>query len=104
MIKLEVEGKLNQVQPFLMELKKQPYIKLFKTGSPAEEVNIGEIRYTVFLNHEPSQNIKTIQLDAQNGQKILIPLTKVIQSEIEEGKWHLSGWHFDIFACPELSR
>lgn len=48
---------------------------------------------------DPSQEIKTVELDAQNGQKILISVSKVIQSEIEEGKWHLSGWNYDIFAC-----
>lgn len=50
---------------------------------------------------DPSQEIKTVELDAQNGQKILISLSKVIQSEIEEGKWYLLGWNYDIFACRE---
>lgn len=101
MIKLEVEGNLNQVKPFLTELKKQPFIKLFQTSSSAKEVNNGEIKYTASFNYEPLPSIKTVELDAQNGQKIRIPLSNVIWSEIEEGKWYLSGWNFDIFACRE---
>lgn len=97
MIKLQVEGDVNQVQPFLAELKNQPNITLFN-GEPAIEDENGVAKCSIFVNYVPSRQIQLVHLNVKHGEKIFIPLLKVVNAEIEEGKWHLSGWNYDIFA------
>ncbi|MRG27776.1 hypothetical protein [Laceyella tengchongensis] len=97
MIKLQVEGKTHQVEPFLCDLKQRALIE-FHQERVQETVGDSRICVTCEVDLQPSRRVKIIHLRTQDGGEIRMPLLDVIYAEIEEGRKILAGKSFDIFA------
>lgn len=97
MIKLQVEGKTQQVEPFLCDLKQRSQIR-FHQERVQETVDDSRICVTCEVDLQPSHRVKIIHLRTQDGGEIRMPLLDVIYAEIEEGKTILAGKTFDIFS------
>ncbi|MBH8605771.1 MULTISPECIES: hypothetical protein [unclassified Thermoactinomyces] len=97
MLKLQVEGKAHQVEPFLCDLKQRPQIELHQERVQ-EMADDDRICFTCEVDLQPSRRVKIVHLITQNGGEIRMPLLDVIYAEIEEGRKILAGKSFDIFA------
>ncbi|MGA8941953.1 MAG: hypothetical protein WB502_04455 [Thermoactinomyces sp.] len=95
MLKVQVEGEMEKVQPFLSELKQRSQIELLKNETELREDE--EIRVICYVEHNPESRIKTVQLSTIDGNKIQFSLMDPIQVEMDEGKKIIAGRSFDIF-------
>ncbi|MBA4544006.1 hypothetical protein H1164_14045 [Thermoactinomyces daqus] len=97
MLKLQVEGKAHQVEPFLYDLRQRPQIALHQEHVK-EVSDDNQICVTCEVDLQPSRRLKIVHLRTQDGGEIRMPLLDVIHAEIEEGKTILAGKAFDIFS------
>ncbi len=95
MLKVQVEGQMEKVQPFLSELKQCSQIELLKDETKLHEEE--GIRVTCYVDHNPENRVKMVKLSTMDGIKIQIPLMDLIQVEMDEGKKIIAGRSFDIF-------
>jgi hypothetical protein len=99
MLKVLVEGQMEQVQPFLSDLKQRSQIELLKDETrDNEKPEQKGIRVVCYVDHKPERRVKTIKLLTVDGKEIRIPLMDLIQVEMEKGISILAGRSYDIFA------
>ncbi|MBA4601770.1 hypothetical protein [Thermoactinomyces mirandus] len=95
MLKVQVEGQMEKVQPFLSDLKQRSQIELLKNETKIHEEE--GIRVICYVDHNPEKRVKTVQLSTIDGNKIQLPLMDLIQVEMDKGKKIITGRSFDIF-------
>ncbi|MGA9175197.1 MAG: hypothetical protein WBZ33_14665 [Thermoactinomyces sp.] len=99
MLKVLVEGQMEQVQPFLSDLKQRSQIELLKNELKENQAAENEgIRVVCYVDHKPERRVKTIGLHLADGKLIQLPLMDLIQVEMEKGIRILAGRSYDIFA------
>lgn len=97
MLKVQVEGQMEKVQPFLSELKQRSQIELLKDETKLYEEE--GIRVICYVEHNPENRVKMVQLSTIDGTEIQLPLMDLIQVEMDEGKKIIAGRSFDIFGA-----
>ncbi|MBA4541634.1 MULTISPECIES: hypothetical protein [Thermoactinomyces] len=99
MLKVLVEGQMEQVQPFLSDLKQRSQIELLKNEIKENQMEVNEgIRVVCYVDHKPERRVKTIKLHLADGTQIQLPLMDLIEVEMEKGVRILAGRSYDIFA------
>ncbi|SEM84318.1 hypothetical protein [Lihuaxuella thermophila] len=98
MIKLQVEGQPNKVQPFLHDLKQRPQIELIHQ----EVKNKGmtgqiDVSVTCYVRHRPDRRLRMVQMVTAEGAIINLPMLDLIVVEIEEGVRVFCGKVYDVF-------
>lgn len=94
MFVLHLQGKVDQVLPFVGELQQRPHVSLVEAEMEREG---DQVELSLMVDHQPSKRVQVIRLHTQAGQVISIPLLDVMQVEWDEGKHLFCGRSFDIF-------
>ncbi|MBA4493091.1 hypothetical protein ACFO25_07595 [Paenactinomyces guangxiensis] len=98
MIKMQVEGRADQVQSFLCQLEQGSQVKLVhKEWEDKEMSQPDEVCFKCYVQKQPDQQMRIVQLVTAGGGEIRIPLFDVIHAEIEEGVKVFAGRNFDMF-------
>lgn len=97
MLKVEVGGQREQVQPFLSELEQYSQIELKNKTIVEEEQGEEEIRVICHVEHHPERRMKMVILSTAGGGEIRLPLLDLLLAEMDEGKTIIAGRSFDIF-------
>ncbi|WP_158283296.1 hypothetical protein [Laceyella sacchari] len=100
-LKLQVEGNANQVQPFLLDLDRRSdlvvkkYENFIADLQPEDKVSV-----TCYVDRSPNprRRMRIAQLLCQDGVEIQIPLIDVIEADMMNGIWLITGRSYDIFA------
>ncbi|WP_124726864.1 hypothetical protein [Staphylospora marina] len=99
MLKVQVEGEMRKVEPFVRELARRPHVEV-----ASEEVRViremepDMVRVRFRLQHQPQRRVKVVSLFDGNGREIRIPLMDVISVRMDDGRHIVTGRSFDIFA------
>ncbi|SEN39951.1 hypothetical protein [Lihuaxuella thermophila] len=96
MLAMLVKGQANRVQAFLTDLQQRPQMKLVHTE--VSEQTGDRIKVFCYIQHQPKHRMCVVQLAAENGETIRIPLVDAIRVEMEEGKTLWVGKVVDLFA------
>lgn len=95
MLRLHIEGKEQQIQPFLLDLKQHhPDIDLIDKKVKDEKV---EITMKCEALNKPKQRVKTVVLHTTDGQSIHIPILDMVMVQLEDKVKFIAGRSFDIF-------
>ncbi|AUS09967.1 hypothetical protein C1X05_14790 [Laceyella sacchari] len=101
MLKLQLEGRVNQVQPFLMDLDRRPDLVVkkhenFIAGLQPED----KISVTCYVDRSPNpkRRMRIAQLLCRDGVEIRIPLLDVMEVDMANGTRLIAGRSYDIFA------
>jgi hypothetical protein len=98
-LKVQVEGKMRQVEPFVRELTHRPHMELVPEAVRVENESEQEvIRVHFQVQHQPQRRVKVVSLFDKGGQEIRIPLMDVIDVQMDDGRRIVTGRSFDIFA------
>lgn len=98
MLKIQVEGQMDKVQPFLSDLKQRSQIELLENQPAAERQNQCEdVKVTCYVHEHSRRSVKTLRIKAENGHVIQLPLMDLIVAEVEDGVTIFTGRSFDIF-------
>jgi hypothetical protein len=100
-LKLQVEGNANQVQPFLMDLDRRPDLIVkkhenFIAGLQPDD----KIAVTCYVDRSPNprRRMRVAQLLCRDGVEIRIPLLDVMEVDMANGTRLIAGRSYDIFA------
>ncbi|MFC7442790.1 hypothetical protein [Laceyella putida] len=98
MLKIQVEGQMEKIQPFLSDLKQRSQIELLENQQVSEKKSQCEdVKVTCYVHHHSRRIVKTLQIHAENGQVIDLPLMDLIEAEVQDGVKIFAGRSFDIF-------
>jgi hypothetical protein len=100
MMKIQVEGNANQVQPFLMDLDRWPDFVVRKHRSflaglqPDDKITV-----TCYVDRSPNPRRRMLiaQLLCRDGVEIRIPLFDVMEVGMANGTRLITGRSYDIF-------
>lgn len=101
MLKLQVEGEFKQVEPFLHDLDFYPNLVVKKHEDFIKGVQPNDqISVTCYVQHANNleRRMRVAKLFCQNGLEIQIPLLDVIEVDMANGTWLITGKSYDIFA------
>lgn len=94
MLKLHIEGKEQQIQPFLFNLKQHPNIDLIDKKVEEEKV---ELTVKCTVKHKSKRQVKSVVLHTLDGQMIRIPVMDMVMVQLEDKVKFFAGRSFDIF-------
>lgn len=103
-LKLQVEGNANQVQPFLMDLNQRSDLIVKKYENFIEGLRPDDkISVTCYVDRSPNprRRMRVAQLLCRDGVEIRIPLLDVMKVDIVNGTQLIAGRSYDIFAAPQ---
>ncbi|PRZ12678.1 hypothetical protein CLV36_11275 [Laceyella sediminis] len=101
MLKLQVEGQANQVQPFLQDLDFHPDLIVKKHENFIERLQPDDkIAVTCYVDRSPNprRRMRIAQLLCRDGVEIRIPLLDVMEVDMANGTRLIAGRSYDIFA------
>ncbi|MFC7440794.1 hypothetical protein [Laceyella putida] len=96
MLTITIKGDAHEVNHFLYELSQLMQLKLCR-----EEVQLTKDRETSVtcgVRHQPKSKLSIIRLVDRAGCEIDIPMLDLVQADLEDGKWVLTGRCFDLFS------
>ncbi len=104
MLKLLVEGRAKQVQPFLMDLDQRSdlivkrYKKFIEGLQPDDKISV-----TCYVDRSsnPQRRVRIAQLLCRDGVEIRIPLLDVMKVDMANETSLIAGRSYDIFAAPQ---
>ncbi|MRG28402.1 hypothetical protein [Laceyella tengchongensis] len=98
MLKVQVEGQMEKVQPFLSDLKQRSQVELLE-NQPMDKgkSQCADVKVTCYIHHHSRRSVKTLRLETENGQVIRLPLMDLIEAEVQDGVKIFAGRSFDIF-------
>lgn len=100
MLKIQVEGQVSQVQPFLMDLDQRPdlVVKKYENFTGALQPD-DKITVTCYVDHSsnPQRRVRIAQLLCRDGVEIRIPLLDVMKVDMANGTRLIAGRSYDIF-------
>jgi hypothetical protein len=99
MLKIQIEGKTEIVEPFLCDFTHRSQMEMvtqekrFISGEDEEKVSV-----TCYVRYAPDRRLTKVEMITPEGKMIRIPLLDLIYVELREGNHIFSGKVFDIFA------
>lgn len=104
MLKFQVEGLVNQVQSFLMDLDQRADLVVKKYENFIKELQPNDkITITCYVDHRsnPQRRVRIAQLLCRDGVEIRIPLLDVMKVDMGNVTRLIAGRSCDIFAAPQ---
>lgn len=98
MIKIQVEGQADQVQPFIYDLQSRPQIEWITQEMEQKDSGENEVSVRCCIQFHPGRRIRIIRLTTPEGKDIHIPLSNLIHAELDEGVYVFAGKVYDIFS------
>lgn len=94
-MKLWVEGKPEQVRPFVQELSRQAEVW---PSEPVQKVNEDQEVIACLVRYRPGKRVTVVELETTGGGIVRIPFLDLIKANMGNGWTVLSGWTVDIFS------
>lgn len=99
MLTMHLKGESQYIEAFVSHLKVQPYFTLLsedQTGDGEIELN-----FTTNLYKPTLSPVSLVELVTIDDQVIQIELLHPVEVKVDEHIRQISGFSYDIFACPQ---
>jgi hypothetical protein len=96
-MKMWLEGKPEQVRPFVQELERTRSVEVFRS-EPVQKVNDDQEVVVCLVRWRPGKRAAAVELHTECGGVVRIPFLNMISADMGNGQTVLAGWTYDIFA------
>jgi hypothetical protein len=93
-MKLWVEGKPEQVRPFMLELAR--HVEVFPS-EPIQKVNEDQEVIVCLIRYQPRKRVTVVEIETKDNGLVRIPFLDLVMAEMDQGQSILAGWTYDIF-------
>lgn len=97
MIKLHVEGSIEDVKPFLSDISRTSTIEEIESKETESQITAN-----CYVTNDPAKQMQTVVVETKSGAVVKIPLAYLVKADLLNGIKMWSGKTFDLFSVKLL--